>query len=133
MRQLLDSHVLIWALDDPSRLSGPARSALEEPGNELLISAGTVWELAIKVAMRKLTLALPYKDWLQRAIADLELQVLPLTVDHADRQTRLPWHHRDPFDRLLAAQALVERISLVSADPIFDQYEVDRVWNAAAV
>lgn len=66
---------------------------------------------------------------MDQAIADLDLVVLPITLDHADRQAHLPWHHRDPFDRLLAAQALVEGIPLISIDPIFDRYEVNRFWE----
>ena len=67
------------------------------------------------------------RDWMDSAIADLVLAVLPTRLDHSDRMAWLPWHHRDPFDRLLAAHVLVERIPLVSADVIFDQYGVDRI------
>ena len=74
-----------------------------------------------------LSLSLPFRQWMQHAMEDLDLTVLPITVDHADLQSRLPLHHRDPFDRLLVAQAQIEAIALVSADPVFGQYGVTRV------
>ncbi|MCY2968610.1 MAG: type II toxin-antitoxin system VapC family toxin [Planctomycetota bacterium] len=129
MRVLLDSHILIWALDDPSKLSVTAIRTLQDPANEMVISAGTMWELSIKIALGKLTLSLPFREFLNKAIAALGLVVLPITLDHADRQSGLPFHHRDPFDRLLAAQSLVEGITIISADAIFDQYGVKRTWS----
>jgi PIN domain nuclease of toxin-antitoxin system len=80
------------------------------------------------VGLSKLSLSMPYHPWMNKAIADLGATVLPITVEHVDVQAGLPQHHRDPFDRLLAAQALVEKVSLVSADAIFDQYGVTRIW-----
>lgn len=78
--------------------------------------------------MGKLTLSQPYRQWMQKAIGDLSLSILPITVDYADAQAGLPWQHRDPFDRLLVAQALVEKIAIVSSDAILDSYGVNRVW-----
>ena len=129
MRLLLDSHTLIWAVDDPSRLSLLASSFLEEPKHDRVLSAATIWEIGIKFSLGRLPLSLPYRFWMDKAIADLALTVLPITLDHVEQQIRLPWHHRDPFDRLLAAQALVEGTQLLSLDEIFDQYGVDRVWQ----
>lgn len=129
MRHLIDAHSLIWALDDPSKLGAAAITALQAPENELLLSVGTMWELSIKSGLTKLTLSLPFRQWMQKAITDLDLTVMSITLDHAERQAGLPFHHRDPFDRLLAAQALVEGIPIVSADAIFDQYGVSRIWQ----
>jgi PIN domain nuclease of toxin-antitoxin system len=129
MRRLLDAHSLIWALDDPSKLGAAARAELQDPANELLVGAGTMWELSIKCGLGKLTLAVPFRQWMENAVANLGLAVLPITLDHVDKQAALPFHHRDPFDRLLAAQALVEGVSIVSADPMLDQYGVSRIWN----
>jgi PIN domain nuclease of toxin-antitoxin system len=128
VRLLLDTHTLIWAVDDPSRLSGPATTALQDPANELLLSAATVWELAIKIGQKKLALSVPYRQWMDRAIADLELALLPVTVEYAEKQAGLPSHHKDPFDRLIIAQALVDGIPVVCADPAFDAYGVTRIW-----
>jgi len=129
MRHLLDAHALIFALDDPNKLGKRAVAVLEDPDSQLLISVGTIWELAIKTGLGKLSLSLPYRQWLERAVADLDLVVSTITVEVAERQSQLPFHHRDPFDRLLVSQCLVESIPLVSTDPVFDRYEIPRVWD----
>lgn len=129
MRILLDSHTLIWAVDDPAKVSQAVMNLMQFSANELLVSAATIWEMAIKVAKGKLPLSLSYRPWIDRAIGDLNLTVLPITLDHAERQISLPFHHRDPFDRLLAAQSLSEGISLASMDTVFDSYGVARIWD----
>lgn len=129
MRVLLDSHTLIWAGDDPAKVPAPAMGVMQDPANDLFISAATIWEMAIKVAIGKLPLSLPYRQWLDKAVDDQGLSILPITLDHTERQISLPFHHRDPFDRLIAAQAIVEGIPLVSADAIFDAYVVNRIWE----
>ncbi len=128
MRVLLDSHTLIWAADDPGKLSSAARTAIQDVANDRLVSAGTIWEIAIKVGKGRLPLALPYRQWMDKAIADLCLTLLPITLDHAERQSALPAHHGDPFDRLLVSQALVEGIPVVSEDAQLDAYGIRRIW-----
>lgn len=128
MNLLVDAHALLWAVDSPSKLGRQAAIAMEDPANDLLLSAGTIWEIAIKVGLKKLTVSRPFRQWLMQAIADLGLRVLPITVEAADAQIALPNHHRDPFDRLLVAQAQTEQTVLVSADAVFDQYGVQRLW-----
>jgi len=128
VKLLLDTHTLIWAVDQPSLLGPQAKSALEDLANSLLLSAATIWEIAIKVGVNKLTLSLPYRQWMTRAMNDLGVTILPVTVEYAGVQATLPFHHRDPFDRLLIAQALVENIPLVSNDALFEQYGISRVW-----
>lgn len=128
MKLLLDAHTLIWAVDDANKLGAQATALLQDPTNELLLSAGTIWELAIKVGLGKLTLSRPFGDWMRQAITDLASSVLPITVDYADVQAGLPKHHGDPFDRLLVAQATVEQISIVSSDTVLDMYAVSRLW-----
>jgi PIN domain nuclease of toxin-antitoxin system len=129
MRLLLDSHVLIWYVDQDYRLSASARDAITDPFNDLLLSTGTIWEIGIKVGLKKLSLSIPYREWMNKAVADLGLTLLPITVEYVDAQAGLPRYHGDPFDRLLAAQAQVESIPLVSSDTVFDQYGVTRIWN----
>jgi PIN domain nuclease of toxin-antitoxin system len=129
MRHLLDTQALIWYVDQAHFLSPAARAAIDDPGNELLLSAATIWEMGIKVSLKKLTLTLPYRRWIEEAIADLGLMILPIMVAHVDTQIALPGHHRDPFDRLLAAQSIVEAAPLISIDAIFDSYGVQRIWN----
>ena len=89
---------------------------------------GTIWELSIKTGLKKLSLSLPYREWMERALADLGLTVSTITLDFTERQIGLQPHHRDPFDRLLVAQCLVESIPLVSADSVFDTYGIASVW-----
>lgn len=129
MRHLIDSQVLIWFVDQDHLLTSVARAAIADPANDLLISAGTIWEIGIKVGLGKLSLSLPYRKWMRQAISDLGLAVLPITVEYAGAQAGLPNLHRDPFDRLLAAQAITDGLSLVSADDIFDLYGVHRIWK----
>ena len=128
MKLLLDTHTLIWAVDEPRKLSSIVVQALEDRSNELLVSVGTVWEVSIKVGLGKLQLSLPYREWVTRAIAELGASVLALSIDHADRYATLPFYHRDPFDRLLIAQSLCEDIALVSRDTAFDQFSLTRLW-----
>lgn len=128
MRLLIDIHVLIWAMDDPSKLTGAAATALQDPANDLLLSAATLWELAIKIGLGKLILSLPYRQWMDQATAALQLSILPITIAYAEQQIALPSHHKDPFDRLLIAQALVENLTVVCADSIFDHYGITRLW-----
>ena len=108
---------------------GPLPTLRSPTANDLVLSAGAIWEISIKMGLKKLSLSLPFRNWMDRAVADLGLTVLPVTVEYADAQAGLPYNHRDPFDRLLAAQCLVEAVPLVSADAIFDQYGVNRIWK----
>jgi PIN domain nuclease of toxin-antitoxin system len=128
MRLLIDAQAVLWAVDDPARLSRAAAGALQDPANQLLIGAGTIWEISIKVGLGKLTLSLPYRQWMDQVILDLGLSILPITVAYTDRQALLPHHHRDPFDRLLIAQSLTDSIPIVSADGQFDSYGIVRIW-----
>jgi len=89
---------------------------------------GQLTQLSIKGGQGKRTLSLPYRQWMDKAIADLKLTVLPVTVEYAERQSMLPLHHKDPFDRLVVAQARVEAIPLVSTDSLLDQYGITRLW-----
>lgn len=128
MKLLLDSHTLIWAVDAPSKLSPVALDRTRDPANDRFVSAATIWEIAIKVELGKLPLSLPYRTWMEKAFDDAAIELLPIKLDSLDRLVRLPRHHRDPFDRLIAVTALVEDISLVSIDEVFDVYGVRRIW-----
>ena len=120
MKLLLDTHVLLWWLDEPTLLSAAARAAIQDPANSVAVSAAVVWEIAIKRGLGKL-IAPPD---LKAAIADCGFQLLPITAEHALRTEGLEWHHRDPFDRMLVAQALIENGVVVSRDPVLIQYGV---------
>jgi PIN domain nuclease of toxin-antitoxin system len=129
MRLLLDSHTLIWSQDDTSQLSAVAVAALTDPANDRLVSAATIWEIAIKVGKGRLPLSKPFRQWIDTAMADVCLKLLPITLDHAERQSGLPAYHGDPFDRLLISQALVEGIPIIGCDVAFDAYGVNRIWD----
>ena len=128
MEVILDSHTLIWAMDDPSRLSPTATALIRNPDVVLHLSPATYWEMAIKVALGKLPLSMPDRRWMNTAIATLDLRIPPISLDHTERTTLLPLHHKDPFDRMLAAQSLANGVPLLSADVVFDAYGVNRVW-----
>ena len=128
MRSLVDTQSAIWYVDMDHLLSPTAHAAITNPMNDLVLSAASVWEISIKVGQGKLTLSLPYRQWMAKAIADLDLTILPITVDYADVQAKLPHHHRDPFDRLIVAQTMVEGISVISSDSQLDAYGITRIW-----
>jgi PIN domain nuclease of toxin-antitoxin system len=128
MRLLIDTHALIWAVDRPAGLSPIASTLLQDPSNQLNISVATIWEIAIKVGVQKISLSQGYRPWIEKAIADLGLHVLPINLDYAEIQSSLPHHHRDPFDRLLIVQSMWERMPLVSSDTQLDSYGIARLW-----
>jgi PIN domain nuclease of toxin-antitoxin system len=128
MRVLLDTHAVIWWVHQDRLLSSESHAAIANPVNELLVSAATIWEIAIKLSIGKLSLSMPYREWMDQALLGLQASILPVTVEYAAKQAELPSHHRDPFDRLLIAQALVEDVPVISADSSFEQYGVTRIW-----
>jgi PIN domain nuclease of toxin-antitoxin system len=120
---LLDTHTLLWWLADDGQLSAEARKAIKDPTALAYVSAGSVWEIAIKRSLGKLEIP---EGWHTAAFRDFA--ELPITTEHARRAGELPPHHRDPFDRVLVAQALTEGLTLVSGDPAFQPYGVQVVW-----
>lgn len=125
MRLLLDTHALIWALGDPAKLSPKSRSAIEDPANEIFVSAASLWEIAIKAGDGKLQVP----DDLERAIFAVGFQPLEIRFPHVRRLRSLPLHHRDPFDRILVAQAQHEDLAVVTRDGRIPTYGV-RVLEA---
>ncbi len=128
MKLLLDTHALLWFVSGSDRLSVQARSVIEDPANTRLFSAASAWEIAIKVSIGKLSLTVPYPQLIPGQLRANAVDYLPVSPEHLRALISLPFHHRDPFDRLLVAQALVEGASLVSADSTLDAYAVPRIW-----
>lgn len=127
MRILLDTHALVWWFSDPGKLSKRALSIMTNTANVVLVSAASAWELAIKVNLGKMDAMILVSDLGHRL--DREgLTELPITVMQATRAGLLPLHHRDPFDRLLVAQAQDLGVSILSADELLDRYDIKRVW-----
>jgi PIN domain nuclease of toxin-antitoxin system len=125
---LLDTHTILWFVWDDPRLSHYAKSLVEDAGNRKLVSVAACWEIAIKVGLGKLDLGESCGVFLPREIARNNFEVLPINLEHAMAVEGLELHHRDPFDRLLVAQTIVEHISLVSSDTVFDGYGITRLW-----
>ncbi len=124
---LLDTHTLMWWDSDDTKLSPTAKAFIEDPGNVILISVVSVWEIVIKSQLGKLPMSKPLDHLIADQLAN-GLQLLPVTLDHVFAVRPLPSPHKDPFDRLLVAQAIAERAVLVSADPVFAGYPVTVVW-----
>jgi PIN domain nuclease of toxin-antitoxin system len=126
MRILLDTHTLLWALTDKSKLSPKVRSLL--PSAETWFSVAGVWEIVTKVQVGKLSLPRPAGAFVTSELKSNGVQILPLKLDHVLRLESLELHHRDPFDRILIAQSLEEKLPIVTSDPLFAHYPVDVIW-----
>jgi PIN domain nuclease of toxin-antitoxin system len=127
MRLLLDTHILLWSLADPRRLSEAARDAIEADENEVLFSAVSIWEIAIKAEALRAEFGVDTATIIGAA-RESRFDELPITAEHAAAVAALPPHHKDPFDRLLVAQALTEPARLLTADKALAAYSNDLVW-----
>ncbi len=128
MKLILDTHAFLWWVGDDSRLTTGARRLIGQVENQCFLSLASCWELAIKHSLGKLTLEGPFESFVAEHLSKNGFGLLPIEFRHLVRLTALPFHHRDPFDRLLAAQAIEEQLVLVSADLAFDDYPVVRRW-----
>ena len=128
MNLLLDTHTLLWfALNDP-QLSVRAMGLIKDPKNTKVVSPASYWEIAIKISVRKYALSQPLEAFMRRAIDLNGFKYLHIEPRHTAALIALPYHHRDPFDRLLIAQAMVEGLSIVGGDVAFDAYPITRIW-----
>lgn len=128
MRLLLDTHAFLWFVTNDPQLSETALDAIAEPSNDILLSPASYWEIAIKVSLGKYPLSVPFATFFDEGIKGSEVNVLPIEVSHAAELSKLPMHHKDPFDRMIISQAIVEKIPIVSADSAIDAYGVKRWW-----
>jgi PIN domain nuclease of toxin-antitoxin system len=128
VRLLLDAHVALWWFNDDRRLSTPARRAIEDVSSERFLSIAAAWEMAIKSSLGKLKLPRPISRFLHEQLPRNDIQLLAIGVGDVALVETLEFHHRDPFDRLMAAQALERDLTIISADPIFNKYGVVRIW-----
>ncbi len=127
MKLLLDTHTFLWFINNSPQLSIDAKNLIESDV-DLLLSIASLWEIAIKVSIGKLTIPNTYDQFIPQQVQLNDMEVLPISLAHLAVVTTLPFHHRDPFDRLLIAQAMVEKMSIISADEIFDSYGISRIW-----
>ena len=128
MRLLLDTHALLWFLLNDSQLSSTAKGLIADPENEVEVSPASYWEMAIKIGLGKYSLPEPFEIFMDRELGANEFRILAIEPRHTAPLTTLPFHHRDPFDRLLIAQAMVEGIPIVARDALFDAYPITRLW-----
>jgi len=129
MRLLLDTHTFLWFIDGNPKLSSRARQLIEEVANERVLSTASLWEMAIKVSLSKLTVPLPFTTLVAEHVYGNAIMLTFIAPEHLDVLRMLPFHHKDPFDRLLIAQGLSENIPILSRDDVFDDYGIQRFWD----
>ena len=127
MKFLLDTHTFLWFIEDNSQLSTKAKTLLESEAS-LFISVASLWEMAIKISISKLTLTQPFVTFVPDQLEKSAIDILPISVEHLALVATLALHHRDPFDRLLVAQAILEALPIVSIDSKLDAYSIKRIW-----
>jgi PIN domain nuclease of toxin-antitoxin system len=128
MRALLDTNSFLWFISGNDKLSEAAKIFISDFNNELILSTASLWEIAIKVSIGKLELLQPYGKLIPQQLEENDIDVLPITLKHLTKLIELSFHHRDPFDRLIIAQALMEKIPIISSDTIFTDYPVKLIW-----
>jgi PIN domain nuclease of toxin-antitoxin system len=125
---ILDTHTFLWFIAGDAKLSAQARSLVEDPSNRVLLSIVSLWEIVVKASTGKLPLSRAFADLIRQDVDGNGIEVLPTTLAHLETLALMPLHHRDPFDRLLIAQAIAEGIPIIGMDIAFDQYTVTRLW-----
>jgi PIN domain nuclease of toxin-antitoxin system len=128
MKLLLDTHTFIWFIMGSPDLSANARALIEDMANEKFLSVASLWEIAIKMSIGKLTLSAPFDVLIPQQLSLNGFELLNIEIEHAAVVATLPFYHRDPFDRLLIAQGMVEKMPVVSIDAVFDAYPIKRLW-----
>ncbi len=128
MKFIADTHAFIWFVTDSPQLSAPAKKLFESPESERLLSIASVWEIAIKTNLGKLSFDRPLEQFLPEQIALNYVRLLDISLSHALRIANLPIHHRDPFDRMIVAQSLTENLPVLSNDNALDAYGIKRIW-----
>lgn len=129
MNLLLDTHSLLWFLNEDPQLVPNAKALIEDSSNRKFLSIASCWEIAIKIGLNKLDLGEPVSTFLPRELLVNKFDLLHIELVHALHVEKLPRHHRDPFDRLLVSQSIIEKIAIVSSDEKFDSYGVVRLWK----
>ena len=128
MKLLLDTHTFLWFIAGNLKLSSTARSLIEDLANEKFVSVVSLWEIAIKFSLGKLDLTDEFDILIPKQLEINGFEILPIETEHLSKVISLPFYHRDPFDRLLIAQAISENMQIISVDDIFDSYSTNRLW-----
>ena len=129
MRLLLDTHTFLWFIDGDTALSPYARQLIEDRTNERLLSIASLWEMAIKASLGRLTLTLSFADLVAEHVHGNVIELFEILPPHLDVLTTLPFYHKDPFDRMLIAQSQAENMPILSRDSAFDDYAIRRLWS----
>jgi PIN domain nuclease of toxin-antitoxin system len=127
VRVLIDTHIFIWYIQNSDRLPNSVAALINDGRNDILFSVASIWEMAIKQSTGKLNIGLPYSSFIEEQMRLNNMELLAIRLEHIELVTKLPFHHRDPFDRLLIAQAMVEDIIIVSDDSAFSLYPVQKM------
>jgi PIN domain nuclease of toxin-antitoxin system len=127
---VVDTHVLLWYVAEDPRLSQLAIRLLEDTNNRVIISIASLWEIAIKTSTGKLNVGAPFREFVAENVTSLGIDVLEMKLEHLEAVSALPFHHRDPFDRLIIAQCLTENLPLLTDDGFVDAYAVKKIWSA---
>jgi len=128
MKLLFDTHTILWLVNEPQKLSNTVQSLYLDKKNDIYLSDVSIWEIAIKSSSGKLHIEGPLKDFVKQHVRGNDINIYPISTEHFYKLVNLPYHHRDPFDRLLISQCLDEKMPILSADTILDQYGVRRIW-----
>jgi len=128
MRVLLDTNSFLWFISGSNRLSIDAQRFIADLDNQLVLSLASLWEIAIKISIGKLELLQPFDQLIPQQLKENDIHVMPVELSHLTKILGLPFHHRDPFDRLIIAQALTEGLSVISPDIVFSKYSVKLIW-----
>ena len=127
MKLLLDTHTFLWFVNDNPKLSEHLKNLIEDTNNVSYLSVASLWEMSIKFNLGKLTLNPNYEEFVEREVTTSTIQLLNIELEHLKLNSTLPFHHRDPFDRLIIAQSIAEEIPIISVDSAFDKYSVDLI------
>ena len=128
MNYLLDTHTFLWFINDDEALSVSAKALIENPENTIYLSIVSLWEMVIKVSLGKLDIPSPFTEFVVNQLRENNISLLEIKPEHTGLVATLPFHHRDPFDRLIIVQPLNEKLPIIGKDEIFDQYGVQRQW-----
>ena len=128
MEYIIDTHTLLWIVDDDPQLSKKVRSIYLNPANDIYISLASIWELVIKVSLKKLIIDDSIGNFVNTQIKGNSIRILEIKLNHITALENLPYYHRDPFDRLIISQSMLEKIPVLSNDNFFDKYPIKRIW-----
>lgn len=128
MKLLIDTHAFLWFIEGNPNLSNTARSLIEDESNQRFLSIASLWEMSIKVSMSKLILQMSFADLVEQQVCKNAIELLEIRAEHLDQLAKMPFHHKDPFDRLIVAQSIVESMAVLSKDSTFGSYSITLLW-----